>query len=340
MATKRKAKKKVIELYRNNKYNDAGIRYYGKEIITLDLVKIEGPIITLVNTTGAEYTMYWESLIKCEDYYYISADLVSNYRDITRSYTVHFRLLNHKIDQDGKISRRRVTEKYERDLRKWEYAKKYNIKSKMLGGGGTLLLVDDRLTFRADKNAETMIIPAKTEKLYYEDLSWINAPSLKELKYMCNIPMKKKLLSGSRLDKIEITGNVSSLETRCFHGCVNLTSINIPSSVKRIGPACFENCERLDERKFNGTMNYIGERAFSHCRCLKKLRIPDGVKELREQVFMYCDQLEELYIPRTVSKIDQLTFYGLNHSVTIEAPFHLKKYMGNTENTHRIKYYQ
>ena len=68
-------------------------------------------------------------------------------------------------------------------------------------------------------------------------------------------------------DVDNIGENITELESECFKGCPNLTSINLPTSLQIIGNETFKDCYKLSSFKddvFNMPM-YMGDSVFENC---------------------------------------------------------------------------
>ena len=75
-------------------------------------------------------------------------------------------------------------------------------------------------------------------------------------------------------DVDNIGENITELESECFKGCPNLTSINLPTSLQIIGNETFKDCYKLSSFKddvFNMQM-YMGDSVFENCD-FKKINI-------------------------------------------------------------------
>ena len=78
---------------------------------------------------------------------------------------------------------------------------------------------------------------------------------------------------------------VNALDSGCFSGCTELTTIILPDTLTTIESEAFEGCSKL-----------------------RGLYIPQGVKSIGENAFGGCVALEAICIPATVSSIADGTF--------------------------------
>lgn len=90
---------------------------------------------------------------------------------------------------------------------------------------------------------------------------------------------------GDEIEKINISGTVSSIGDYAFFQLGGFTEINIPSSIKS-----------------------IGDSAFYFCSSLKKIIIPDGVTNIGDNAFNGCSELADIELPNSVTHIGDNAF--------------------------------
>ena len=141
---------------------------------------------------------------------------------------------------------------------------------------------------------------------------------------------------------------VTSIGSRAFSDCDNLTSIVIPNSVTSIGNYAFYDCDNLTSVAFgeNSKLTSIGSYAFYDCVNLTSVIIPDSVTSIGyfafggcqdltsvtfgenskltsigSRAFSDCDNLTSFVIPDGVTSIKSYTFYSCNNlaSITISS---------------------
>ncbi|MBP9991008.1 MAG: leucine-rich repeat protein, partial [Bacteroidales bacterium] len=84
------------------------------------------------------------------------------------------------------------------------------------------------------------------------------------------------------------TYTVTGINSYCFQGCTNLTSVTIPN-----------------------TVTYIGDKAFMDCSQLSSVTIGSGVTRIYKNAFRGCYNLFSLTVPNSVTEIGNLAFYGV-----------------------------
>lgn len=114
-----------------------------------------------------------------------------------------------------------------------------------------------------------------------------------------------KLSSGVKL----VIGNIgTSIPSRLFFECEQLTDIIVPEGVKTLSSYCFGQCAGLKNITLPNTITSISTYVFYYCDNLLELTIPDGVTKLSNQMCIYCESLKSVVIPSTVTSIGTQTF--------------------------------
>ena len=139
-----------------------------------------------------------------------------------------------------------------------------------------------------------------------------------------------------------IPNSVTSIGSRAFSGCSELTAIIIPNSIIRIGSYVFQKCNNLqtiivdsgnsvyDSRDncnaiietasntlivgckntiIPNTVTKIGDSAFEYCSGLTNIMIPNSVISIEAWAFAHCYELTEITIPNSVTSIAINAFY-------------------------------
>ena len=107
----------------------------------------------------------------------------------------------------------------------------------------------------------------------------------------------------SELTEIVIPGSVTSIGDWAFSMCYALTSVTIGDGVTSIGYATFEDCYRLTSVEIPDSVTSIGDWAFSMCYALTSVTIGDGVTSIGDWAFHRCYALMSVTIGRGVTSI-------------------------------------
>ena len=91
--------------------------------------------------------------------------------------------------------------------------------------------------------------------------------------------------SSKATGTITIPNSVTSIETKAFYECTNLTSVTIPNSVTNIGERAFEDCHGLTSITIPNSVTTIGKAAFQDCTMLTSVTIPNSVTNIGTYAF-------------------------------------------------------
>lgn len=105
------------------------------------------------------------------------------------------------------------------------------------------------------------------------------------------------------LSDINLPDSVTTIGKSAFYGCTGLTSINIPSGLESISVSTFYKCTGLTGITIPSSVTSIGGSAFSQCAGLTSIVIPDSVVAIGESVFYGCEGLTSITIPNSVETI-------------------------------------
>ena len=151
----------------------------------------------------------------------------------------------------------------------------------------------------------------------------------------------------SSLERIELSKNISKIETctfvdcknlkyvkmpeniteigpSAFYGCKAIESITIPEGVKKIGERSFEGCTNLQQINLPGKLEKIGANAFYGCKALESITIPEGIKEIETYSFFACINLQKINLPEGLESIGEYAFSGTRSLSEIIIPESVK----------------
>ena len=151
--------------------------------------------------------------------------------------------------------------------------------------------------------------------------------------------------NNKSITSVIVEEGVTTICTRAFYGCTNLTSISLPSTIKRIDGYAFVNTAYYnDEQNWENGVLYIGNYliaaskdisgnylikdgtiaiahcAFSNCTSLTGVTMPNSVKHIGESAFGGCTALSDLDISPNIESIYHSAFGKCSSLYNINLP--------------------
>jgi len=128
----------------------------------------------------------------------------------------------------------------------------------------------------------------------------------------------------SSINKVVITGGVTSIGDLAFSDCTNLTNIEISASVTSIGDYAFSSCDSLISVSFgeNSQLTSIGDGTFLRCTDLISIEISDSVTSIGNEAFSSCDSLINISFGENsqLTSIGDYAFSSCDSLRSIEIP--------------------
>ena len=103
---------------------------------------------------------------------------------------------------------------------------------------------------------------------------------------------------------------ITTIQSRAFEDCRQITSVIIPNSVTSIKWAAFQDCENLISVTIPNSVTSIGDSAFESCYKLTSITIPNSVTSIGNAAFNDCVSLTSITIPNSVTSIGYSAFSG------------------------------
>ena len=123
----------------------------------------------------------------------------------------------------------------------------------------------------------------------------------------------------SEIKQLRLTNGVTSIGSRAFMYCDQLSSVTLPEGLTRVGYSAFNFCESLWALTLPETVTSIGSGAFSGSS-IYSFVIPEGVTSIESGTFSYCANLTSVIIPETVTDIGAIAFYGCYNLTGVKIP--------------------
>lgn len=125
----------------------------------------------------------------------------------------------------------------------------------------------------------------------------------------------------TKLQKIKLSGELSSIGSSAFRQCEGLKSVVIPDTVKFIGTSAFINCKSLENVTFSNQLATIAVRAFDGCVALENIIFPGSVNKIDEYSFNGCKKLAAVTFNGTPVSIHANAFASCTNTTTINVPW-------------------
>ena len=122
------------------------------------------------------------------------------------------------------------------------------------------------------------------------------------------------------IQKVELGGGITSINSYAFYYCRSLTSITIPSGVTSIGSYAFNQCYLLASITIPSGVTSIGDYGVAGCYSLASITIPSSVTSIGGSAFHYCYSLTSITLPDGVTSIGGNAFYNCYALTSITIP--------------------
>ena len=164
----------------------------------------------------------------------------------------------------------------------------------------------------------------KSVVLHYND-TMINTPSSGTQRFSLEIGYSA-FSQCSALTDIELTENITKIDSYAFSGCTSLKELVLPQSLKTIGGSFIANTsiEEITIPK-NVTEAYVNGAygALNNCSSLKNLVFEDGITKIPYRIAYFNNSnsyIENVTIPSTVSVIEEGAFRNCRSLKSINIP--------------------
>lgn len=141
--------------------------------------------------------------------------------------------------------------------------------------------------------------------------------------YMKSSDMSAKTINiPSKVTVGGVTYNVTGIADKAFLNS-KVTKVVIGDNVTSIGNSAFSGCKKLKTVTIGKNVTTIGANAFSKCSALTKITIPAKVKKIGKQAFSGCKKLKNITVRTTKLKkstVGSKAFQGISAKASIKVP--------------------
>ena len=155
-----------------------------------------------------------------------------------------------------------------------------------------------------------------------------NDNEINEFYYLLN-DFSNSFYKNSKVKRIKISNNITSIGYQAFKGCTSLTSLIIPNSVTYIGFNAFKDCNSLTSIVIPDSITKIEDYAFVECSRLTSVMVSEGITQIGNYMFRNCHSLTSITIPESITSIGGYAFQSCRRLATIN-------YTGTTEQWNTI----
>ena len=124
-----------------------------------------------------------------------------------------------------------------------------------------------------------------------------------------------------KVKEMTLPETITSLPSRFFTYCRNLTTITLTDNIIEIGENCFGACVSLSTLNIPKKLEILNDGAFVDCRNLVNLTFPYTLESIGFTPFNGCDSLEQLTFRSTIPpQAEEDMFYGMNGLCQVYVP--------------------
>lgn len=153
--------------------------------------------------------------------------------------------------------------------------------------------------------ASSFAVEAEVNGLWYEFIS--KTQEAKVIQYKDNINYTGNIVVPEVVEYDGVNYNVTSIGTKAFFGCSNLTSVTIPNSVLSLGRETFRDCSSLTSITIPNKVVSLEYGVFCGTG-LTSVVIPNSVTNIEQGAFAGCLNMTSVTIPNSVTSIGVYAF--------------------------------
>lgn len=142
--------------------------------------------------------------------------------------------------------------------------------------------VSQLLCYPSAKKDKEYVVPKTVTETYGFEQAFSNNKFLKNVTFTSVIPINS--CKNSEIEKIKISGEITSVPELAFAYCKNLKTVEIGGKVDYIERDAFRGCKSLQSIKLPGDLRTIYGSAFEGTK-IKKVKIPESVTYIGYDAF-------------------------------------------------------
>ena len=111
-----------------------------------------------------------------------------------------------------------------------------------------------------------------------------------------------------KIKKVVVEDGITSISSKAFYDCPNLTEVSIANTVTNIESSAFSNCTSLKSISFPSNVTKLGDYVLNGCTSLENVSIPGSVTEIGDYAFNGCTSLKSITLPSSITSIGNSIF--------------------------------
>ncbi|MGN0783928.1 MAG: leucine-rich repeat domain-containing protein [Christensenellales bacterium] len=113
----------------------------------------------------------------------------------------------------------------------------------------------------------------------------------------------------SGLKTVEFEEGVTDIKKEAFIGCSSLTAVVLPDSLTALGSDAFRGCAKISHVTIGTGLKNMGESCFENCTSIETLTIKEGAAKIGTKAFYNCPKIKQVVIPGSVESVGANSFY-------------------------------
>lgn len=120
---------------------------------------------------------------------------------------------------------------------------------------------------------------------------------------------KRTFYNCSGLETVEFEEGVTGISNEAFVGCSSLNAVVLPDSLTALGSDAFRGCAKISHVTIGSGLTNMGESCFENCTAIETLTIKEGAAKIGTKAFYNCSKIKQVVIPGSVENVGANAFY-------------------------------